>query len=68
MIRNAKIIEEFEKQVISNEKADFYKNLRIVEELHKEALKLGIFKKNTLEGIEIDLKVTKVINNVRETP
>jgi hypothetical protein len=67
MIRNVKNFEEFKKEFISGQRVDFYKNLRIVNELHKEALKLDIFKKGTLDGIETDLKIAKVINNVRDT-
>jgi len=69
MIRNIKVLEEFEKELIRNERANFSKNLKIVNELHQEALKLGIIKKNMYEGAgEAALKIAKVVNSVRKAP
>jgi hypothetical protein len=71
MIRDTKLLKEFEKELIHKEKPDFYKNLRIVDELHKEAINLCVFKKDLheeLKGIEIKLKIARVVNNVRKTP
>jgi hypothetical protein len=70
MIRDTKLLKEFEKELIRKEKPNFYKNLRLVDELHKEAINLHVFKKNLheeLEGIEVKLKVARVVNNVRNT-
>ena len=68
MIKNIEAFEEFERGFIRSEKADFRKNLKIINELHREALKLGVFKKDALSGIEADLKIAKVVNSVRKTP
>ena len=67
MIKNVKILEEFENEIIRNEKPDFYKNLKIVKELHNEALKIGAFTKDPLYDIETDIRVAKVVNNVGKT-
>ena len=69
MIRDVKMLEEFENELIRSEKANFSKNLKIVSELHQEALKLGIFKEGMFEGAgEAALKIAKVVNSVRKTP
>lgn len=68
MIKDKKYLQEFEKEIIRSKKADFANNLRIVEALYKEAVSLGVFPlKDPLEGIEVDIKIAKVINSVSET-
>ena len=62
MIKNADLLKKFENNLIKEAKPDFYKNLKIVEELHKEALMLKVFAKEPLRGIETDIIVAKVIN------
>lgn len=50
---------------MKKEKADMMRNLRIVEALYKEAVTLGIIPiKNPLDGIEVDLRIAKVVNSV----
>ena len=69
MIKDARVLEEFERELIRSEKANFSKNLRIVSELHQEALKLGVFKRDRLKGAgEAALKIARVVNSVRKTP
>lgn len=68
MIKDKKYLQEFEKEIIRNKKADIANNIRIVEALYKEAVSLGVFPlKDPLEGIEVDIKIAKVINSVSET-
>lgn len=68
MIKDKKYLQEFEKEIIRSKKADIANNLRIVEALYKEAVSLGVFPlKDPLEGIEVDIKIAKVINSVSET-
>ena len=65
MIKNHKKLQEFEKKLLKKEKVDIMQNFRIVEALYKEAVALGIFPlKNPLEGLEIDIKIAKVVNSV----
>lgn len=65
MVKDYKELQEFERNLIAFEKPDYRKNFRIMEEMYKEALELGIFPlKNPLEGIEIDIKIAKVVNSV----
>ncbi len=68
MIKDKKYLQEFEKEIIRSKKADIANNIRIVEALYKEAVSLGVFPlKDPLEGIEVDIKIAKVINSVSET-
>ena len=68
MIKDKKYLQEFEKEIIRSRKADIANNIRIVEALYKEAVSLGVFPlKDPLEGIEVDIKIAKVINSVSET-
>jgi len=63
MIKNAEIIEEFEDKIKRDERPDFYKNLKIVEALHREALQFKVFGKDPLDGIETDIHLAKAINS-----
>ncbi len=59
----------FERDLIRREKPDLNRNLKIVEALFQEAVDLGVFPlKDPLEGLEVDIRVAKVINSVQKTP
>ena len=59
----------FEKELIRREKPNLKKNLKIVEALYQEAVELGVFPlKDPLEGLEVDIRIAKVINSVQSTP
>ena len=58
-------LQEFELDFLRKEKADISRNFHIVEALYKEAVTLGIIPlKNPLDGLEVDLKIAKVVNSV----
>jgi len=60
---------EFERDLIRREKPDLNRNLKIVEALFQEAVELGVFPlKDPLEGLEVDIRIAKVINSVQKTP
>ena len=64
MIRNSEF-QKFEMKFIKRERVDIIKNFHMVEALYHEAVTLGIMPlKNPLEGIEVDLKIAKVVNSV----
>ncbi len=66
MIRNDEF-QKFEIEFVKREKVDIMRNFHIVEALYKEAVILGIIPlKNPLDGIEVDLKIAKVVNSVWE--
>jgi transcriptional regulator with XRE-family HTH domain len=56
---------KFEINHLRKGKADISRNFHIAEALYREAMTLGIIPlKNPLDGIEVDLKIAKVINSV----
>ena len=58
-------LQKFEMDFIKKEKVHIVMNFRVVEALYKEAVTLGIIPlKNPLDGIEVDLKIAKVVNSV----
>ena len=63
MIKDNETWREFERQYIKSQKPDFYKNLAIVSELHKHALRMGVFGKYPLDGIEVDLRIARILNH-----
>ena len=57
--------QKFELDFLRKEKVDIVRNFHIVEALYKEAVTLGVIPlKNPLDGIEVDLKIAKVVNRV----
>lgn len=69
MIRNPKKLRQFEKEYFIKNKINIIQNFLAVEALLAEAVALKIFPlKNPLDGIEIDIKIAKVVNSVSKTP
>lgn len=63
MIKHPELVEAFENSLVRAAPADFFQNLKIVEALYREACLLGVFPlKDPLEGIEVDLRLAKVLN------
>jgi len=63
--RKREELQKFEFDFLRKEKADISRNFRILEALYKEAVTLGIIPlKNPLDGIEVDLKIARVVNRV----
>lgn len=69
MIANPKEFQKFEKDLGRKSKTDVAKNFRIVEALYREAVALGVFPlKNRLEGLEIDIKIARMVNGILKVP
>jgi hypothetical protein len=69
MIKNPDKFKKFEDTYLKKEDLDISRNFRIFDALFKEALALGIFPlKNPLEGLEVDIKIAKVVNSVSKSP
>ena len=63
--RKREELQKFEFDFLRKEKADISRNFRLLEALYKEAVTLGIIPlKNPLDGIEVDLKIARVVNRV----
>jgi hypothetical protein len=57
--------QEFEIEFVKREKVNIIRNFHIVDALYNEAVALGVIPlKNPLEGIEVDLKIARVVNSV----
>jgi hypothetical protein len=55
----------FEIEILKNEKLDIRKKFEIVEALYREAVALGVFPlQDSLEGLEVDIRIAKVVNSV----
>ncbi|MBI4468180.1 MAG: hypothetical protein HY650_02550 [Acidobacteria bacterium] len=63
MIKDADLLNEFEKSQIRGEPPDFRQNLIIYEALFREATAMGIFPlKDPLDGIDVDIRLARVLN------
>ena len=68
MIKNVEAVQNLEKAILREESADFLKNIRLVEALYKEAVFLGVFPpQDKLSGLDVDIKIARVINSVSKT-
>ncbi len=53
---------------LKKDKTDVKRNFQIVEALYKEAVALGVIPfKNPLDGLDVDLRIARVINSVSKT-
>lgn len=68
MIKNREELHKLENELSRIEKVDILKNFRIVEAMYKEAISLNAFPmRDALAGIEVDIKIAKVVNSVSES-
>lgn len=69
MISNYKKWNKFENNYKKKEKMSIKEKFKILDSLYKEALELKVFKeKNPLSGIEVKIRIAKVINSVSAAP
>jgi len=69
MIRNPEKLARLDREYQRKQGIDIVHNFLIVEAMHAEAVCLGIFSRlDPLDGLEVDIKIAKVINNVSKTP
>ena len=65
MIKNPKTLEKFEKKNIKETNLTFKEKLNIYENLWTEALLMKVLpSKDPLEGIEIDIKIARILNSL----
>lgn len=65
MITNPRILRKFEMEIQRKEKINISKNFRIIDALYDEAVTLrAIPMRNQLDGLEIDIKIARVVNSV----
>ena len=56
MIKNKKILEQFEIELLKNEKLNYERNLKIFSDLHRFSKDINKFHFESLEDIENDIK------------
>jgi hypothetical protein len=68
MVKNSSRLKEFEDDYIRRNKPDMLSNLQLLDSLFEEAKALSVFPlQELLSGLEIDIKIAKVINSVPKT-
>ena len=65
MVQDRDLLEQFERNLARASRPDYQQNLEIYEGMLQEALYLKVLPlKNPLEGIDIDIRIAKVVNSV----
>jgi hypothetical protein len=65
MIKDKKVLEDFNNRYIKNCKLTYEKKLKIYNSLLAEAFKLKVLpSKDPLEGIETDIEVARILNSL----
>ena len=65
MVKDGILLEQFERDLKRRERPDYFRNLKIFEEMFQEAIYFKVFPmKDPLEGIEVDIKIARVINAI----
>lgn len=65
MIINCREFQSFEKKMIEQKNLNIRQKFKIINALYEEAIALGALPlKNPLEGIDIDIKIARVVNSV----
>jgi hypothetical protein len=68
MVKNTSRLREFENNYMRRDKPDLLRNLQLLDQLYKEAKALSVFPlQEPLSGLDIDIKIAKVINSVPKT-
>jgi hypothetical protein len=65
MVKNSNKLNAFYKRLLAGEKLSYKRSLAIYEALYKEAVSLGVVRsRNILDGIDVDIKMAKIINSL----
>lgn len=65
MIKDPEVLADFEHQEMRREKPDYISALRLFEGMWKEGMALGVLPlEDPLEGIEVDIRIARMLNNV----
>lgn len=64
MVKDTRLLAEFEDEQLRKERLSYAKALKIFEAMWKEAVNLGILpSKDPLEGIEKDIELARILNS-----
>jgi hypothetical protein len=65
VVKDGNLLAEFERAYAASEKPDYFEGLKIFEAMWREGLSLGVLPlKDPLEGIEVDVRIAGILNNV----
>ena len=65
MIKNQELLKKFENSLVRDEgKLPFHQSIKLFTSMWNEGVKLGVLPpKEPLEGIDVDIKIAKVLNS-----
>jgi len=64
MIKNPELLSEFEDKFIKDETLSFDQAIKLITSMWNEGKNLGVLPpKDPLEGIEVDIRIAKVLNS-----
>ncbi|MBI4824589.1 MAG: hypothetical protein HY805_10240 [Nitrospirae bacterium] len=64
MIKNAKLLSEFEDRLLRQERLSYKEALKLFEAMWKEAVSFGVLPlKDPMEDLEADIALAKVLNS-----
>ena len=65
MVKDDKLLAEFERAYTASEKPDYFEGLKVFEAMWKEGLSLGVLPlEDPLEGIDVDIRIARILNHV----
>jgi hypothetical protein len=68
MVKNTSKLKKFKADLIRQNRPDLQHSLRLLDSLYEEAKHFSVFPlSEPLSGLEIDIKIAKVINSVPKT-
>lgn len=68
MVKNTSKLRAFEDDYMRRDKPNFWQNLQLIDQLYEEAKALSVFPpQDPLTGLDIDIKIARVINSVPKT-
>ena len=69
MIEDRELLERLERKLLTNDRTSLEKRFRILDAMWEEAILLRAFPPSQpLEGIDVDLRIARVINSVQGAP
>ena len=65
MVKDAKLLAQFEEEEIRTEKLSHAQALALFEAMWREGVALGVLTlEDPLEGIEVDIRIARILNHV----
>ncbi len=65
MVKNTEKLRDFEDRIARLETRNLDRNWALLEAMHREAVALGVFPpKDPLEGLEVDIRIARIIHSV----